>query len=267
MRLSKIFGFLMLLFIIGIAISNSAQARHHRHRRSNANNAFCGGKTASLTVYNSPHFDDPATYASYFRGREDRRSPNDAAFRRAVHTEGSGIQHNGSTLHYTGQVEGERCKRFFGDPTVIGAYGSCLVPFQSIACDTKYYPLGTIIHIPSYEEATVRTPPWQINTQLNGYFKCADVGSAIKGPGRFDIYTGAFGDADKRNDLIGGPLSVGKLRCDREFEVFTKGTPGSPEREKWTELTKTFIQPFQWAALSSTIYKASNAVQSTASTR
>jgi 3D (Asp-Asp-Asp) domain-containing protein len=68
----------------------------------------------------------------------------------------------------------------------IGTQGkACLEPFYSIAADLNKFKLGDVIYIPDI--AGTLLPDGQVH---DGYFIVRDNGSAIKGYGRFDFFTG-----------------------------------------------------------------------------
>jgi membrane-bound lytic murein transglycosylase A len=80
----------------------------------------------------------------------------------------------------------------------IGALGVSLTPMRSVAVDTTYIPLGSIIWL---ETQT-------INGTLSQLMLAQDTGGAIKGPSRIDIYTGTGEAAGK---LASGQKSTAKV--------------------------------------------------------
>lgn len=61
----------------------------------------------------------------------------------------------------------------------------CLDPYYSVAADLNIYSLGDVIYIPAVVGRAM--PDGSIH---DGYFIVRDAGSAIKGYGRFDFFTG-----------------------------------------------------------------------------
>ena len=68
-----------------------------------------------------------------------------------------------------------------------GVQMSCLDPFYTLAADLKIYNPGDVIFIPHI--VGVKLPNGSTHT---GYFIIRDHGRAIKGPGRFDFFTGFY---------------------------------------------------------------------------
>ncbi len=64
----------------------------------------------------------------------------------------------------------------------------CMDPYYSVAADLSIYNLGDVIFIPLLKG--LRLPNGEIH---NGFVIVRDTGSAIKGYGRFDFFTGFFG--------------------------------------------------------------------------
>jgi membrane-bound lytic murein transglycosylase A len=85
----------------------------------------------------------------------------------------------------------------------IGANGIPLQPGRSLAVDTSYYVLGTPIFVDA---------PAVTHATKSGTFRrlmiAQDVGSAIKGPERGDIY---FGSGDKAGRLAGVTKQPGRF--------------------------------------------------------
>lgn len=61
----------------------------------------------------------------------------------------------------------------------------CLDPYYSVAADLSIYNVGDVIYIPSVTGTAMPD-----GTMHDGYFIVRDSGSAIKGYGRFDFFTG-----------------------------------------------------------------------------
>ncbi|MFN3453336.1 MAG: 3D domain-containing protein [Pseudobdellovibrio sp.] len=96
-------------------------------------------------------------------------------------------------------VDTTRCKFGMGDSND----GSknyktmCVEPYRSVAADFRYHKLGDVIYIPSV--LGVQLPDGSMH---DGYFIVRDSGSAIKGRGRFDFFTG-FDGIGKKNVFSG----------------------------------------------------------------
>lgn len=61
----------------------------------------------------------------------------------------------------------------------------CLDPYYSVAADWKHYRLGDVIYLPTL--IGLALPDGTVHT---GYVIVRDTGGRIKGPGRFDFFTG-----------------------------------------------------------------------------
>lgn len=72
-------------------------------------------------------------------------------------------------------------------PYGLGRKNMCLLPFITIAADTRYYKVGDVIYVPEVADAKIRLPNNEIH---QGYFVVVDTGGAIDGTGRFDFFTG-----------------------------------------------------------------------------
>lgn len=230
--LPKVSSVVIALILLTIIADDDASARSRRHTRrrysshSYAGHSFCGGgNTVSGTTYNTPHLDDRRSWSSY------------RSWGQAVKVEGSGILPDGRVQDYTGHIRAKaNCAQYYGDYTVKGAAGKCLVPFMSIACDRSIYPMGTIIDIPNLHGVTVRAPPSEHPDTIPGLFKCADTGGKIKGVGRFDFYTGSYGDHDHRNDFAVGQYSMGPGHCAMKFKVIRQGSSEYAEADaRWEQ--------------------------------
>ena len=80
----------------------------------------------------------------------------------------------------------------------IGALGVSLTPMRSIAVDTAYIPLGSLVWV---ETETIQGT-------LSQLMLAQDTGSAIKGPSRIDIYTGT---GEAAGQLASGQKSTVKV--------------------------------------------------------
>lgn len=129
--------------------------------------------------------------------------------------QGSGILANGNILRYTGkQTENPP-----GCPTTTGADGTCLFPYISIAADLSRYRAGDIISMPSLRGQVVRLANG-VEVEHPGYFIVADTGGAIKGKGRFDMFTGIMNQHDRVNSFGSGAggLEVPKITDKKSCE-------------------------------------------------
>lgn len=70
-----------------------------------------------------------------------------------------------------------------------------LDPCRTLAADQDVYPVGTVIYVPEMRDKICP----QSGKKVDGCFIVGDVGSAIKGKGRFDIFTGECANYDKSN--------------------------------------------------------------------
>lgn len=81
-------------------------------------------------------------------------------------------------------------------PYGYGVKNSCLDPYFSIAADLAIYNPGDVIFVPRVVGVTM--PNGEVH---DGFFVIRDSGGNIKGPGRFDFFTGFFHHLDRRNTL------------------------------------------------------------------
>lgn len=79
-------------------------------------------------------------------------------------------------------------------PYGLGIRNTCLDPYFTVAADLKFYKLGDVIFVPLL--VGVLMPDGQSH---DGYFVVRDAGGAIKGPSRFDFYTGLTKPFDPNN--------------------------------------------------------------------
>lgn len=100
-------------------------------------------------------------------------------------------------INYTKKVRNEyrfRLVNLEECPFGFGVRGSCLDPFYSIAADLRYFRLGDVIHVPTL--VGVELPDGSRHT---GYLIVRDAGGMIKGPHRFDLFTGYLDHLDSEN--------------------------------------------------------------------
>ena len=142
-----------------------------------------------------------------------------ASFKSAVQMQGSGKMGYNKILRYNGKTETMKdCD------TAQGAAGVCLSPYISVAADPRYYTMGDIISVPFLKGKMMLMPDGTI-FKHPGYFIVQDTGGAIKGPNRFDVFTGSFNMFAAKNSVgARAPASVDladKQTCskDRAFKV------------------------------------------------
>ena len=78
---------------------------------------------------------------------------------------------------------------------------NALDPCRTLAADSRVYPMGTIIFIPEMRDKICP----QSGKPVDGCFIVGDIGSAITGSQRFDIFTGECSQYDKRNEHMPRP--------------------------------------------------------------
>jgi 3D (Asp-Asp-Asp) domain-containing protein len=150
-------------------------------------NSFKAEKTSRTTQYFTP----------LFRPGPDgglRQEDRDICLK----MEGSCIV--GNFLYNAGGANGQRFDRdkvkfVFGKGNGANGYNksNALIPCRTLAADTAQYPVGTAIYIASMKGKMCP----QNREPADGCFIVGDVGSAIKGKGRFDIFTGECADYDR----------------------------------------------------------------------
>lgn len=80
---------------------------------------------------------------------------------------------------------------------------NALDPCRTLAADKRHYPSGTVIYIPSMKEKECP----QTGKVVDGCFIVGDVGSAITGARRFDIFTGECSNYSKRSNTCRDSLN------------------------------------------------------------
>jgi membrane-bound lytic murein transglycosylase A len=86
----------------------------------------------------------------------------------------------------------------------MGALGTSLHTGRSLAVDTKYHVLGTLVFV----SAPALTHPSAKGEGFSRLMIAQDVGSAIKGPERGDIF---FGSGDKAGRVAGVTKHPGRF--------------------------------------------------------
>lgn len=147
-------------------------------------NNLCPSSIATSTVYFIPSVLDYCPTAKPC-----------AKFKRQVRLQGSGTLPGNKILTYKGKtVSLGSCD------TAFGASGKCLTPYISVAADPRYYSMGDIIQMPSMRGLVITLPNGK--TMIHpGYFIVQDTGGAIRGPNRFDFFTGSHGMWDPGNSF------------------------------------------------------------------
>lgn len=117
------------------------------------------------------------------------------AFKEIVDIQGSGTLSKGKIYTFTGKtVDIGECE------TSLGKGNTCLIPYISVAADLNYHELGDIIEVPALKGKEIRLENGKI-MKHPGYFIVDDRGAAshIRGPNRFDVYTGSHDQNDPKN--------------------------------------------------------------------
>ena len=81
---------------------------------------------------------------------------------------------------------------------------NALDPCRTVAADQSQHPAGTVIYIPEMEGKLCP----QNGKAIDGCFIVGDVGAAIKGKGRFDLFTGECSDYNKRTNTCRDSLNA-----------------------------------------------------------
>lgn len=184
----------------------------------------CKGAIATSTIYYVPHVRDIC-----------KSNKPCAKFHEEVKLQGSGTLANGKSLKYTGRtIDIGTCE------TARGAAGRCLIPYMSVAADPRHFRMGDVIEMPAMRGKKIKMPDG-VTIKHPGYFIVMDTGGAIKGPNRFDFFTGSHG-ANHPDNAFGyqGDSEVAmfqKSKCParKEFKIHRLGTNGYLEAIKKIE--------------------------------
>jgi 3D (Asp-Asp-Asp) domain-containing protein len=174
---------------------------------------FVGETTTKTTQYFTPIFQPGADGGLR---EEDRKN--------CLEMEGSCVV--GDYLYNAGGPTGQRFDRskiqfVYGQGTGVSEFNrtNALIPCRTLAADSTQYSVGTVIYVPAFQGKTCP----QNGQVVDGCFIIGDAGSAIKGKGRFDIFTGecARYDADLHicRDRENGAFNVPK---DTVFRVIPR---------------------------------------------
>ena len=99
----------------------------------------------------------------------------------------------------------------FGD----GVKNYKLIPFRTVAVDSKFIPYGTVIFIPNAKDKIIELPNGS-KVVHDGYFFAGDTGGAIKN-NHVDVFTGIF---------AGNPFTeVVKSNENKTFEAYVVTNP------------------------------------------
>lgn len=79
----------------------------------------------------------------------------------------------------------------------LGAKEVCVDPYFSVAADANFYPSGTVIFVPRVRG--LELPTGEIH---DGFFIVRDEGGGIRGPDRFDFFTGYEDAVSKKNPFV-----------------------------------------------------------------
>lgn len=206
-----------LIMVAAILASPLAEAKKKKKTKSKArvNVSSCQKHVASSSTYFVPHIKDYCSPAL---------SPC-KAFKKEVRMQGSGTMLDNKIYTYQGKI-----RNIGACNTAIGAAGVCLTPFISVAADPKYYSMGDIIDMPSMKGRKIKLPSGKTLTHP-GYFIVQDTGGAIKGPNRFDFFTGSFGADDPKNAFgyegFSDLAMTDKNKCinKKQFRVVRRNKP------------------------------------------
>jgi 3D (Asp-Asp-Asp) domain-containing protein len=81
---------------------------------------------------------------------------------------------------------------------------NALFPCRTLAADISQYKIGTVIYVPSFKGKLCP----QNGQPVDGCFVVGDVGSAITGKGRFDIFTGECAAYDGTKHICTDPQNA-----------------------------------------------------------
>lgn len=104
-------------------------------------------------------------------------------------------------------------------PWGLGVSQACLDPYYTIAADMRYHKAGEVIYVDKIKG--LKLPNGEIHS---GFLIIRDRGGAIKGPDRFDFFTGFYSDRHTENPFT--PL--GLAGSNNRFE-YRKATPKESE--------------------------------------
>jgi 3D (Asp-Asp-Asp) domain-containing protein len=142
-----------------------------------------------------------------------------ARFAEVLDVQGTGRLRDGRVVNISGpcRCASSPCYRTVGDhaPWGLNATSRPLVPFRSVAVDTKVIPLGTLLYIPELDGLTMPgQEPWGGFTH-DGCVIATDVGGHIDGL-QIDFFVGRFAykkALDARRKMKHVTVMRGEQRC------------------------------------------------------
>lgn len=109
---------------------------------------------------------------------------------------------------------------------------NALDPCRTLAADRNVYPIGTVIFIP---EMRNKICP-QSGKPVDGCFIVGDVGQAITGGQRFDMFTGECSRYDKRTSTCLDPANAAFVAsAGTPFNVIRRDDPLAVQLRKETD--------------------------------
>ncbi len=135
----------------------------------------------------------------------------------------------GNFLYNAGGPNGTRYERdkvpfIFGKGSGKSTFNTTNAPFpcRTLAADSDKYDSGTVVYIPSM---VGKICP-QNNQPVDGCFIVGDVGSAIKGKGRFDVFTGECSRYDGKHNVCRDQGNAAfEVPKEAEFRVVPRESP------------------------------------------
>ena len=175
-----------------------------------------GGSCAHPTVYYKPTVSPSASCSggrssiTVVGGGGTRTVSLCASQARTLRIEGSGVIKEGGESYVVNSLGGSRFLRLSASEAKRCPYGYgvrqiCLDPFSTVAADLNFYKPGDVLYFASL--AGMPLPAgYQVNGSAthDGYVVVRDTGpkSTIKGPSRFDFFTGSLSDSSPQNPMV-----------------------------------------------------------------
>lgn len=186
--------------LISQFLAPSCESIRKEISRRDRKNAFPPQKISHATQYFTPMFEP---------GENGRLQAKDR--KACIKMEGSCVvdkylyNWSGKSDLWGKEYERDSVKFIFGKGSGESYYNTtnALDPCRTLAADPEVYPQGTVIYIPSMRDKVCP----QSGKTVDGCFIVGDVGHAIKGAGRFDIFTGECKSYDKSNSSCGDTLN------------------------------------------------------------
>jgi 3D (Asp-Asp-Asp) domain-containing protein len=145
-----------------------------------------------------------------------------------INVEGSCIV--GNYLYNTGggpwgtRYDLNTVKFVFGKGSGAGQYNTtnALFPCRTLAADRNHYRTGTVIYVPDFRNKICP----QNGMPVDGCFIVGDVGSAIQGQGRFDLFTGECAAYSGSTNTCGDPNNAAfNVPVGTRFHVVPRDAP------------------------------------------